>query len=288
MALGSLLTIPAVIDYIFEANFDAAVAEIIQKFSLPRERFEEFLELTNAVLDNVVTVRDLPLLIAEAFGVDETVAKAITVDLVGKTLLPLAAYLPGLENDIVQLGGNLADYPPLRISKAPRQSSAILKETIGNLGVELTEVLSKRLLFLLGQYAKGEKTEESLKTYFTRSLNIGGLGLTEEQATSLLAVAVPQAKNLLEQMQPEVVKPPAVVVAKPVAEPAAVAAPKQELEIAPSHELAAEVPMTAAPRPDIKAPVGMPVATKVQPIIAKPKADADIAPNEPCVTVEYK
>jgi hypothetical protein len=147
----------------------------------------------------------------------------------------------------------------------------------------------KRLSFLLQQYAKKEKTEEALKMYFTRSLNIGGLGLTEEQGTALLAATLPLADTLLEA--PKVALRPAPTPAPVKLDvPASVVPPKQELEIAPTHELAAEVPLASHPEPRIppvppmpvfavKAPVAIAVATPVKPLATK-MADPDLDPNE--------
>ncbi|MDQ5952516.1 MAG: hypothetical protein QG626_645 [Patescibacteria group bacterium] len=252
MALGYLLKIPAVSDYIFEADFDEAVAEIVRQYGLPEGRSEELLELINAILDDVVGVTQLSALLAEAFGLDETKSRLVAADLAGKTILPLAAYLPNIEAEIVALGGKLADYPALRVPKNQRDNLALLKEMIETLDVELTDVLLKRLLFLLQQFVLGEKTEESLRTFFTRSLNIGGLGLTEEQATALLAATLPHAKELASAAASPVgvPTPPAAIIeaSGPVEmvrpEPEA----KQELEIAPQHELAAEVPVVSAPK----------------------------------------
>ena len=244
MALGYLLKIPAVSDYIFEADFDAAVAEIVKKFELPVERSEEFLDLINAVLDDVITPKHLPDMIAQAFGVDEAKAKAISADLLGMTILPLAAYVPDVEAGIVELGGKISDYPDTRIAKETKENVVVLKEIIESLKIPFSDVLLKRLLFLLQQFSRGEKTEEVLKTYFTRSLNIGGLGLDEEQATALLAATLPRVGELTEVAGTKGVEE----VSKPVPEvEGAVEPAKQELEIAPSHELAAEVPVASAP-----------------------------------------
>lgn len=254
MALGYLLKIPAVSDYIFEADFDEAVTEIVRQYGLPEDRSEELLELINAILDDVVGVAQLPALLAEAFGLDEAKSRLVAADLAGKTILPLAAYLPDIEAEITALGGKLANYPTLRVPKDQQDNLALLKEMIEKLEIELTDVLLKRLLFLLQQFVLGEKTEESLKTFFTRSLNIGGLGLTEEQATALLAATLPHAKELTSAAVSAVVVPMTssaanvqvpVVSAEPVQpEPQM----KQELEVAPEHELTAEVPVVSAPK----------------------------------------
>ncbi|HRH32019.1 MAG TPA: hypothetical protein PLK06_01715 [bacterium] len=255
MALGYLLKIPAVSDYIFEADFDEAVAEIIRQYGLPEDRSEELLELINAILDDVIGVAQLPALLAEAFGLDEAKSRLVAADLAGKTILPLAAYLPNIETEIAALGGKLTDYPTLRVPKDQQDNLALLKEMIEKLEIELTDVLLKRLLFLLQQFVLGEKSEESLKTFFTRSLNIGGLGLTGEQATTLLAATLPHAKELTSAAVSPVVTPVASPAAS-VEAPAASAEPvqpepqmKQELEVAPQHELTAEVPVVSAPKP---------------------------------------
>lgn len=293
MALGYLLKIPAVSDYIFEADFDEAVSEIVQKYGLPENRSEELLELINAILDDVVGVAQLPALLAEAFGLDEGKSRLVAADLTGKTILPLAAYLPNIETEIVTLGGKLADYPALRVPKDQQDNLALLKEMIEKLDIELTDVLLKRLLFLLQQFVLGEKTEESLKTFFTRSLNIGGLGLAEEQATALLTEALPHAKELMSAAASPAVTSVTQVVS--VESPAASAEPvhpepqmKQQLEVAPSHEVVAEVPVVSMPKPvepkqaasgviDRKQPVSS-TSSKASPLKGEKQPELD--PNE--------
>ncbi len=301
MALGQLLKIPAVSDYIFDADFDAVVDEIVMKHKFPSERSEELLELINAVLDDVIAPTEMPALIEQAFGIDEASAKLVAADLLGKALLPLANFLPDIEAGIIQLGGKIENYPTTRIAKDRVNNLVILKESIAGLDFELTDVVIKRLLFLLQQFAKKEKTEEALRTYFSRSLNIGGLGLTEDQATALLGVTLPQAAGLLDDEKSAPLPVPIQVPSLPpvpVLSKAPLSLPKQEIEIATSHELAAEVPVISAPPsaspkesmtippvpampvPVVKAPEGMVEATKVSPLRAKLLAEVDIDPNE--------
>ena len=247
MSLGSLLQIPAVSDYYFEADFDSAIDEVVSKYHLPPERSDEFLDLIIAILNDAITVPDMPVLIAEAFGVDTLAAKAISVDLIGKTLLPLANYVPGLEQGIVDLGGKLNDFPPLRLSKEVKDFVALVTQRAAQAGVTLDDVLAKRLLFLLGQYAKKEKTEDWLKTFFTRASSIGGLGLKPELATALLQETLPLAPSLLNGLLPAT-SPASFEQTKSA--PQADNYLEQDVIPAPSHEVlvqSTEALQTAAP-----------------------------------------
>lgn len=289
MSLPQLLKIPSVQAFLMSGDIFDVLEDISKKHGLPVERSEEFLDLCDAVINGDLPLDHMPALISEAFGVPEDVAKKVSADVAGHRLLPLANFLPGLEEGIVALGGNLADYPELRIEKDFSAKRLVLDEVASSLQLSFSDVLLKRLAFLLQQYARGEKTEESLKTFFTRSLNIGGLGLSEEQATALLAATLPYAKTLIEEPAPAP-KP----VEKPKSEPVSAtpqsvvpAAPKQELEVAPSHAVAAEVPVVSQPIPPLPPKLQKVETPPPVPKVSKPatpprpkSAEPDIDPNE--------
>lgn len=272
MALGYLLKIPSVNDYIFDADFDQMAEDVTQKYKLPSERAGELSELVYAVLDEVVGVVEVPGLVSEAYGIDRPTAEAVTADFLGPALLPLVNYLPQIENDILALGGKLDDYSIKVIAKDDTAKHSIIKEVLTRLNLSFDDVLTKRLIFLLQQYAKSEKTETSIKTFFTRAKNIGGLGLSDEQASALLVATLPQAASFLEDIQ----------VASVVAKVETPAVAKQELEITPTHELAAEVPVVSHQTTTIP-----PVPPRPQMSVKTPAAkidrlpiQADIDPSE--------
>ena len=266
---------------------DPAVYDVLdniaQAHGLPVERSEEFLDITEAVIDGNLTLDQIPHLLTEAFALPEERANAVAADIVGQRLLPFTAYLPGMEDQIRAWGGSVEKYPTLRIQKSSRDVELAIWTQLQTLKISLSDVVFKRMLFLLRQFAEGQKTQEALQTFFTRSLNIGGLGLSEEQATAVLPVLLPLAPGLVqvELTDPIVTKTDVATPAVAESKQASLAA-KQELEIAPSHELAAEVPVAnkpvaVEPKPAI-APNAETVTKKVSlPSATKPAASV-VAP----------
>ena len=265
MAYGQLLKFPQTRAYIFQADFDGTILDITNRFNLPVARGDELLDLIYAYLDNLIPLSEMPDLLEEAFGVTADIARDIAIALIGNLLLPLSKYLPGLEQTFQKWGGNLSMYSAERIEKGTEIEEQFLKEVMSRQGISLTDNLFKRCLFLLRQYAKGEKTEDSLKIFFTRSINIGGLGLSDEQASALLVATLPQAASFLED----------ITVAPVVAKVETPAVAKQELEITPTHELAAEVPVVSHQTTTIP-----PVPPSPQMSVKTPAAKIDRLPTQ--------
>lgn len=277
MALVDLMQNPQVSAFLLDPGVYDVIDGIAQAHGLPVERSEEFLDLTEAVLDGTLELVHMPVLLAEAFGLDEAKAQAVAADIAGQRLLPFLAFIPGIDVQITAWGGDLQKYPNLRIQPTRSNLRSELIDIAKRSGIEFSDNLAKRLLFLLEQFARGEKTEESLKTFFTRSSNIGGLGLSAEQAQALLLATLPRASSLLEVSDDVSVK-----TVSPESDHAAAASPvavqtepvTQELEISPSHEMANQVPVPIVPTP---------VTTKVAPLMAKkavPSTEVDIDPTD--------
>ena len=259
MALKQLLQIPSVNAYVFDTDFDEVANRVVIRYALPPERLDELLDLVDAVIDGSIHSNEMPSFIEQAFGIAPDKAEAAAKDLAGNLLLPLTNYLPDIEQTISDWGGQLKDYPTLRIAVDEKAKFRALDEITKSLKISFNPVLFKRFVFLLEQYAVGDKTEASLKTFFTRSQNIGGLGLTEDQATALLAASLPQAASLLEQSKSAPAPKPAealtqVVVESPTVKVVPETAPKQELEVVPTHALVAEVPIVNQPKLKAAAP----------------------------------
>ncbi len=218
---------------------------IAQRYGLPLARSEEFLDLVEAVMDEVIDFIQMPDLLAEAFSLDLGRANNLAADIAGERLLLFEYYLPGLAKQIINWGGKIENYPALRIERGQEFQLSAMNDILAEQKISLTEPMLKRLLFLLDQYTKKEKSEEGLKTYFSRSVNIGGLGLTVEQATLLLAEVLPKITSLVALESAVPTDPLDVVREEPVQAQKSVA--KQELELVPSHALAAEVPVISRP-----------------------------------------
>ncbi len=247
MALSALFAIPVVRDFLLGGKGLAAFRTIAIKHSLPPERASEFLDLCNAVLDEKLPMTEVPGIIAEAFGVDVKTAEAIAADIFGERILPLEAFVPGVREQIVAWGGKPEDYAEFRIGKEKVTAFLWSKRLAEKANIGFSDVLLKRLAFLLEGRMNGQKNAESLKTFFGRSLTIGGLGLSKEQNDALLA-AIEGEAPYVELVSEEDAK--AVEGVKEVEEVIEEAAgvdvsvdPSKGMIEASSHEVAAEVPV---------------------------------------------
>ncbi|MFZ2681570.1 MAG: hypothetical protein WAZ14_00505 [Patescibacteria group bacterium] len=287
MSLPQLLKIPSVQAFLMSGDIFDALEDICKKFNLPPERSEEFLDLCDAVMNGDLPIDHMPRLIEEAFAVQPDVANKIALEVIGYRLLPLANIIPGVEEALVTFGGKVSDFPNIRVATDDTVERLKIDEVVTALGLDLSDVLLKRLAFLLKQYSDGEKTLDSLKVYFTRSLNIGGLGLKQDVAESLYAALAAELTDLATVHGAKVATVPEPVVAKAEGEKPVVVKPvvemaKQELVVATSHEVAAEVPVIntkRVPPPLPKRPInvlapmvppvtGAAVAPPVKPVVA--------------------
>ncbi len=248
MAIADLINIPTVRAFLMDGSVMTVFEAILEKFALPKTRAEELLDLTDAVLDGVLDVKDIPSMVQQAFGVDEERAKRMACDVVGFRLLPLEQYVPGVVADLEAWGADMSKYPKSRVGKTKMVPETFAAQLDEKLTLNFSEVLIKRAGFLIGAYWNGEKSKESTVTFFSRGTTIGGLGLSPERAQELLA-AVDASRDLVE-LTPGVSgeRPPAVENSGIIAVKEIESTLDLAVENAPSHELTSELPIINAPK----------------------------------------
>lgn len=173
-------------DFLLEVEVYDHLEKIVKKNQLSSDRLEEFLDLTDAVIDGRAEISQMPDLIAQAFGIDDAKAKMVAADVAGVRLLPLSEFIEGVENAIKSWGGDIDSYPSLRIKK-PGVGDDI-RDYAHELGLELPDHLMKRFVYLTGGYIKKERDREGTMTLLKRPMNIGGLELKDEQVNRLLTM----------------------------------------------------------------------------------------------------
>jgi hypothetical protein len=253
MALADLLVNKAVSDFLLDQSVYATLERIAKTHGLPTERSEEFLDITEAVLDQKLPLEEVPPLISEAFGIDIEAAKKVASDVFGERVLPLEIFVPGIAEQIVAWGGKIENYPKLRVSKEKITALSWAMRLSEKAGITFSDVLLKRLAFLLEGRMNGSKNSEALRTFFGRALTIGGLGLQKEQNDVLIRVveneiplvelisaedaerAVAQKRN--EEVREEI-----------KASPLAPSVNGGGVIQSPSHEIVASVPVISHPR----------------------------------------
>jgi hypothetical protein len=246
MSLVDLVNKPQVTQFLLDPGVYDILDGIATTHGLPVERSEEFLDLTEAVLDEQVHYTQMPDVLAQAFGIERAQAEKVAADLAGQRLLPFEYYLPGIQNQIVAWGGKVSDYPDLRIEREQLSALEWAKRLTGRGAAELSDVLLKRAAFLLEEFLNGKIDEAGLRSFLGRSAKVGGLGLAAEQTDKLMA-AVTKERLSIQLIDPDAMAAPVKSI-EPVTLQAE-AMPKKEIEIAPTHELAAEVPVVSKPEP---------------------------------------
>jgi len=258
MAIIDLIKIPTVQAFLIDGSVISVFEAILEKFALPKERAIELLDLTDAVLDGAVDLKDIASMLQQAFGVEEERAVRMACDVVGFRLLPLEEFVPNVVEQLTTWGADMSKYPKSRVGKVRMTPETLAAQIEDKLGLDFSEVLVKRCGFLIGAYWRGEKTKESTLTFFSRAVTIGGLGLSPEQSQNVLN-AVDEQRDMIELTDggsdhvgepilnsgEEVLKE-----IEKIEEDSAMT----DIEISPSHELAAEVPVISAPekRPEPK------------------------------------
>lgn len=303
MSLATLLNTDATRNFLQDSDVYDALVEVAEKHKLPDERVSEFLDLTDAVLDGQLPLADVPTMLSEAFGTDEAASQALAVEIVSIRLLPLEVFFPGVSEQLTAWGGDVTKMNPLRVQKEGIHADDLAEKVAAKAGVNLSEMLMKRLAFLLEQRVNEQKTDESLRTFFGRPLTIGGMGLAKEQIDALMAAvgeAVVGVRIISDEEQRETEKKriegekeeeekkgeerkrveesnknvgtPLVVYPDPapqsqVTKTSGTGAPIMALEIPPSHEVAAEVPVISSPERHVEPAV----VQKTAPVVVAPQ-----------------
>lgn len=289
MPIADLIKIPPVQAFLMDGSVMSVFENILQKFALPIDRAEELLDLTDAVLDETLTVDQFPAILAEAFGIDIERAQRVSSDVVGFRLLPLEEYVPGVAEQIVAWGGDLNKYPKSKVGKMKMNAETFASQLDEKLNLNFSEVLIKRCAYLLYTYWTGEKTKESTLTFFSRAQTIGGLGLAPDVAQELL-LTIDESRDTIdligggepgavgdrklgvgdtvnsgeiaikeiEEME-RTAEETREVIAEPVLHESAssesVISDSKTIEISPSHEITSELPIINKPEPIMSVPI---------------------------------
>lgn len=220
MAL-EIRTFQAVRDFLLEPGIFGHLREMAEKYKLPEDRVEEFLDLADAVIDGKLKLAQMPDMIAAAFGVDAETAKKISADLAGYRLLPLDLYLPGVADQIAAWGGEVADYPTKRVGKEKETPDKFIQELAEKLDLELPENLMQRFEYLAKGYLTKQRAKDATKKILMRRLNLGGLEFSEAMVDNLFRTLDAEAKHIEFVDQLEDAEEVAIEAPAPVEEPAA-------------------------------------------------------------------
>lgn len=223
-------------EFLLDPTIFDTFEKIAATYGLPVERTEEFFDLTEAVMERQIALTDVPTVLTEAFAIPSDQAQKAAADLVGHRLLPLANFLPGIERQIKEWGGDLAQYPVVRISKEKVSASKFVEQLQQHAKITLPENALKRLSFLLWEVMRGKRTTDQFGEFLTRRTNAGGLGLEPSVAQKLFTQVLAEKDNITlvdeDALSPHAIpqkKPSRVAQATPAAPAEAVVFEQEDL-----------------------------------------------------------
>ncbi len=186
MSLQALKNITSVRSFLQDGDGYLRVVERAEEMGVPYSRAKEILDVVDAVLDEHIRARDIPELVKEAFTLSEEDARKLSCDVIGWQLLPFRGFLPGIEEDFLFLGGKKADYPNLLLEREYINAFELAKTLLSERGISFSDVLVKRLAFLVEQFSQGKKDEEGFRLFLGRTLPLGGMELEKETAEAII------------------------------------------------------------------------------------------------------
>ncbi|MDO8312715.1 MAG: hypothetical protein Q7T25_12325, partial [Sideroxyarcus sp.] len=129
----------AVSDFFFDdAKQQAAIAKLVTHGVTEDLAFDLLLVAEDVLLKNV-RLSDVYSKVAEVSKLDPEKAKFLARDLIGWRLLPLDAFVPGVADELVRLGGAVAEYPAERVEKRKVSAESFVRETLNGLGLRLPD-----------------------------------------------------------------------------------------------------------------------------------------------------
>jgi hypothetical protein len=117
---------------------------------------------------------------------DEARAVALSIDILGRVMLPAEAYLGDVEAVIRELGGDPNVFPQERLQMRRLTHEAGAKEIVEGLGPMDSDSL-RRAVSAVESFLRGVRKEHEMMGALTKSKKVGGAGLTEDQAMTVLA-----------------------------------------------------------------------------------------------------
>ncbi len=200
--LQDLLKINEVRAFLLEGDVINVLREALEKQSLDGTRYAELLDLCDAVIDRTASPKQMPQLIAAAFGISEEQATSLAIAVAGHRLLPIEQYIPGLKAQFLAWGGQLSDFPSRRIENDRALTELLVERLLEEQGVQLEDSLRKRLVYLAGGFLGKDRAKEPTLALMQRPSNLGGLAISKEAAERVLD-AIVKAREEFDALQKE-------------------------------------------------------------------------------------
>lgn len=181
----------AVQDFLFDTDKEQEALEALKKFGLNEDQAFDLLLLAEDVVIGMLKLTELEAKVTEGTQGTEAKEKSleVTKELITYRLLPLDAYLPGVDNELKRLGGDPKTPAIERVEKEELTPEQFVKDSLEEAKLHLSDAaLQSRLEFLLASYVRGVRNALQTLAALGRSVKVGGLELEEGQARQLVEI----------------------------------------------------------------------------------------------------
>ena len=179
---------PEVVDYLGSEEAVNANLEIMKKYELKDQDMEYIFELLWDVIEKRRAPKAIPVELGTRFKRwDEKKINSLSLDLLGKKLLPLSNMISGVEEEIKEIGGKPEDYPHKKVVPKAVTVSELTQNAIHDLNIRLPDkFLKSRLENVLNSKIKGVRDDFETKNRMIRGEKIGGLDIAPSQADEII------------------------------------------------------------------------------------------------------
>lgn len=188
-------------DYLYGEELTQANAHVIERHGIEFEAQRGLMQLLQRILVREVALSDLEKEAVALLGADGDKAKALARDIAGYCFLPLDHWLADVSSFIRRLGGDVAEYPALRIKlteKTREEAAAEVVESASEASSEAATMRVKdRMQDVVSSFLAGIRTEPQTFDVLTRAEKIGGVGLSESTAKQLLSRAKEEVRAVV-------------------------------------------------------------------------------------------
>lgn len=218
---------PVVLDYLGSKDAVSVNLELLKQFEIKDTDMSFIFELIWDVIERRKAPKAVQVELRSHFKRwDENKVKNLAIEILGRKLLPLSNFIPGIEQEMKDLGAVPEEYPSKKVVPPAVAVEDLVANMIQDLQIRLEDkFLKHRLENVITSKIKGVRDDFEIKNRLIRGSKIGGLDIAPSVADQIIQY-VDSAK--------ETVK----IVDEKRHEPGVVPAPpKPEVRIAPVEEV---------------------------------------------------
>jgi len=180
---------PAVISFLGSKKSVNTNLELVKKYKLQDKDLSFIIELIWDVVGKKKRAKDLLIEIKTHFSRwPEDQVRSLALDILGRQLLPISNIIPGVEQEIKDLGGKIEDYPKEKIVPPAVSIPELTDTMIKDLQIQLPDkFLKHRLENIVTSKIKGVRDDFETKNRLIRGAKIGGLDIPPTQADQIIS-----------------------------------------------------------------------------------------------------